>query len=211
MNTSYLFAFILGSLIKVYDEIIDNDMKVSERSTNIVKFSIIIVLTIIMLGDPILGVVIFFLFVASYLSSSKLFKSVKEKAGKDVEEMDNPFWKQLFYITLSLLVINTIIHWDSLYHLKLEKELIEFIAIIIMIVGAILIEFVNMPEEYSKDKNTLRHIYLTVSIVGTTYLYIYKNISYYKAIISTGFSFIGYMLTWIINKRFILKSHLALK
>jgi hypothetical protein len=161
-----IISFVLGSLIKIYDEIIDNNIKIKKSIINIIKISIIILYTYIGFNYPLVIVYTFFLFVASYLCTSKIFKSTS-KDGGEIKEMDDIYWSQLFYYTVFLMVIlffkfkNKIIT-NNIFS---DYKLIIFFIVVIATVTMILIEFYMVTEEYSKDKLNIRFLFVISCIL----------------------------------------------
>ena len=199
-----LLSFILGSLIKLYDELIDNNIYINKNKKNLLKGLIIIIYTYLGFKYPLIILYTFFLFISSYLSDTSI---LEKNQKKELKEMDNEYWTILFYYTLLLLVI--IIFKNKYNILKINYKNIKVITFTIMIfITLILIvtEFYLIKEEYSRDKLIVRCFYIFVCILFLIISSFYKNLFYYNIVLFIIFWFLGYFITWILFKKIYLKN-----
>ena len=184
MNIWLLFSFIFGSLVKAYDEIVDNNLKINIYLLYLLQICIII-LSILLCNVDILTT--FFLSSLSLLYFLNIYFNFL---------MDKPL-DTYFYIICAFICI-------GLFIKNINKISFKYIIMIIYMLILTIIENYISPEEYSIFKLIYRIILLFIFIIS---LFINNYFFEFNNIIIT---MIGYILTWIIFKQYITNKYVNL-
>tara|TARA_B110000208_G_scaffold161876_1_gene197793 strand:- start:1345 stop:1959 length:615 start_codon:yes stop_codon:yes gene_type:complete len=201
MNIIDIFiSFMLGVLIKLYDEITDNNITIKKSNINIIKLSTVILYTYIGLKYPLIIIYTFFLFIASYICTSKIFKSTSSN-GKELKEMDDPYWTQLFNYTLLLIIIILVKNKNKILDIRINNKIINFIILIIQTIILIVVEFYFVTEEYSNQKMAIRKMFVICCLLLLIFAYNFRHLFYYEVVLFANMWFLGYFITWIIVKQ----------
>jgi hypothetical protein len=174
-------AFLTGGLIKLYDDIKDNDMISDEDEVNNPKMTILKIIIIVLFS------------IMSMLDSNFLFVSVFVAFPLSIYSggMDTDFWYLLFYISCIALLLNI----D-----KIMQNIPDKLVLLIITGSLIMIETKLFPEEKSDRKTNFRYIF---TVLGILSIYVFKDSSY--NFISLFMTFwVGYGLSNLLFQHFFL-------
>jgi len=173
-------AFIGGGLIKLYDDIKDNNLvsdedEASNPKMTILKIMIVVLFFITLMTDPTT------LFIVCILIPLCIY----------VDEVDIELWRLLIYVSGIALVLNI----DSIFENIPEKMMLS-----IAIGALIYFEAKLIPEEKSKRKTIFR---LSFLILGGFAIY-YSRFTSYKFMNVLLMSFMGYGVSNLLFQYFCL-------
>ena len=178
-----VFSLIFGALLKIYDELIDNKISINKYLFILIQLCIIILGVLICNTDSLCLVYVFFLSVMYLLNI--IFKFL----------LENPI-DTYFYIISTFIII-------SLFIRNINKIKFEHIIINIIILILTIIESFVFSEEYSIAKL----IYNFNELIFFTFFLCFNIYTNNIFINATGIA-IGYVLTWVIFKQYIVNKYI---
>lgn len=175
MLNDNIVSFILGIVLKGYDDIIDNNIKVSDTIIEFLKSLIVCLFVLLSYNDFSFSISIVITLILSYT----------------VGGVDLPFWKSL----LGIAIITSFISF------KLEDNIFQRFILILLLPIGIILDPLLFPEEKSTQKTLFRLIFLICTAI---FLYFIDNLSgfdffnfpFYKNIC---YFIIGYLFISIVN------------
>ena len=178
-----VFSLIFGALLKIYDELIDIKISINKYLFILIQLCIIILGVLICNTDSLCLVYVFFLSVMYLLNI--IFKFL----------LENPI-DTYFYIISTFIII-------SLFIRNINKIKFEHIIINIIILILTIIESFVFSEEYSIAKL----IYNFNELIFFTFFLCFNIYTNNIFINATGIA-IGYVLTWVIFKQYIVNKYI---
>jgi hypothetical protein len=182
-----LITFLTGGLIKLYDDIKDNNL-ISDYDENrnskmtILKIFIIILFFMTSMLD------MNFLFISVFVA----FPLSMYSGGMDIE-----FWNTLFYVSYIALLFNLE---------KVMDNMSEKFLLLIITSFLIIMETKLFPEEKSKRKTNFRIIF---TIVGLLSIYFIRGTKL-EFIQNFMFFWIGYGVSSLLFQHFVLNQYISL-
>ena len=180
-SINLVLSFLFGLFLKVYDDIIDNKLNISEYYVGILKYFVITLFSIIFFNDGVFST----LWVVMALSSlimdkfytSKLHISKDTDEQKDLLCMNDNVWVYSFILSGCFIIYHIFKNFNSLKYINLfsYKNITLFISIVINIF-IIIIDIYFTPEHASEKKLYLR---ICVLIILCIFIYYMTNFSEY--------------------------------
>jgi hypothetical protein len=178
-----LYPFILGVLSKVYDDIVDIHLNISEDVVQILKTTIVLFFVLTTMDN------FFFAFPCFFVCAMN--------AG-----FDNSFWKSL----LPVSAIMTIITFPMGQRVMLVKLLATLVGVA-GVLGLATIEEKLFPEEVSPQKITFRSALVSVFVLGIAIMNAdvlpFPSFSI-KPILTTAYVMLGFVMVSVINMTYLL-------
>ena len=182
-----LYSFIIGILIKIYDEIIDNNIEINNVLFLLIQLCIIVLGILICNADMMCLVYIFYLSIMYLLNI--LFKFL----------LDNPI-NTYFYIICTFICI-------GLFIKNINKIGTKYILLNICILVYTICESFIFSEEYSIAKLIFN---CTLFIIMIYSLFYQIFITDETLFINGTCIAMGYVLTWLIFKQYITNDYVNL-
>ena len=180
-SINLVLSFLFGLFLKVYDDIIDNKLNISEYYVDILKYFVITLFSIIFFNDGVFST----LWVVMALSSlimdkfytSKLHISKDTDEQKDLLCMNDNVWVYSCILSGCFIIYHIFKNFNSLKYINLfsYKNITLFISIVINIF-IIIIDIYFTPEHASEKKLYLR---ICVLIILCIFIYYMTNFSEY--------------------------------
>ena len=192
----YLFSFLYGIILKVYDDIIDNKLDVDPFYIDLFKYLTISLFSILFYADSVFSFLWFEMTLLSIFMdvfyTKNLFCNKEQFDAKKLECMNDTVW---VYSTI-LSGLFTIYHlWYNRYHLT-DSMKNKTLFLFILLCGAIIITDIYITPEHASEKKL--HTRIIVLLVLSVLYYLMtayaKNILY-EGNFYTILMFIGFLVT----------------
>ena len=149
----YLFSFLYGIILKVYDDIIDNKLDVDPFYIDLFKYLTISLFSILFYADSVFSFLWFEMTLLSIFMdvfyTKNLFCNKEQFDAKKLECMNDTVW---VYSTI-LSGLFTIYHlWYNRYHLT-DSMKNKTLFLFILLCGAIIITDIYITPEHASEKN----------------------------------------------------------
>jgi hypothetical protein len=190
----FIGSFLLGILIKLYDEIVDNNL--------ISIYNLLIQISIVLLSLYIFKQNILFMvyalilfcfdYICDYIYINNKIIDITQIA------MNNIFW---YFYTILLLFLFFMYHKNI--HINFNTKTYTYILVVSFSVIILFIEAYLFSEESSNIKILIRIIYFFVYIFTTLFTIYFKSY-FYITVPLTQLFWVGYLLTFIIFKQYII-------
>ena len=194
----FIGSIILGIIVKAYDEIVDNNLKINKYYIIALQFSMIFLSFYLYFNDALFMLICTLGYYCAYIYDYILLNN---KASNTTQlAMNDTFWH--FYAIL--LVPMIIFNYNNILNINIDiiKIIILFL-VIITVFTICLIEAYFFPEENSSIKILIRCLFILFNIIILSFT-LYFN-SYFYNCISLYISFwIGYITTFVIFKQYII-------
>jgi hypothetical protein len=182
-----LLSFLFGVLLKIYDDIIDEKLKIDVFYIDLLKYFLITVVSIVCYNDFIISIILFEFLVLSFLMD-KYYTSKLENSKDTIEEKDLTCMNDTVWIYISILlgvfiiyhIINLNSNWLTTFTIY-DYKIITLLVAIISIIFAVPMEIYISPEHSSNNKLYSRIFVLLLSCISFYYMipfsdYIYDGI-----------------------------------
>ena len=180
-SINLVLSFLFGLFFKVYDDIIDNKLNISEYYVDILKYFVITLFSIIFFNDGVFSTLWFVMTLASFLMdnfyTSNLHISKDTDKQKDLLALNDNVWVYSWILSVCFIIYHIFKNFNSLKSINLfsYKNITLFISIVINIF-IIIIDIYFTPEHASEKKLYLR---ICVLIILCIFIYYMTNFSEY--------------------------------
>ena len=176
-----VLSFLFGLFLKVYDDIIDNKLNISEYYVDILKYFVITLISIIFFNDGVFSTLFVVMGFSSlimdkfYTSNLHISKDTDEQ--KDLLAFNDNVGVYSFILSGCFIIYHIFKNFNSLKSINLfsYKNITLFISIVINIL-IIIIDIYFTPEHASEKKLYLR---ICVLIILCIFIYYMTNFSEY--------------------------------
>jgi len=182
-------AFLYGIIFKIYDDIIDNKLRVNSFYTDLLKYFVITLFSILFYNDIIFSILWFSMAVASFLMdkyyTNKLVDSKDTLEQKDFTCMNEDTWFYSLILSGGFIIYHCVIFFINQYQTQTQiqnefslfsyKNITLFVNVLINI--TIVISDIYFTPEHSSDKKLYARI--IVLILLSTFVYYMSYFSDY--------------------------------
>jgi hypothetical protein len=180
-SINLVLSFLFGLFLKVYDDIIDNKLNISEYYVSILKYFVITLFSIIFFNDGVFSIIYFEMTLVSFLMdkfyTSKLHISKDTDEQKNLLALNDNVWVYSCILSGCFIIYHIFKNFNSLKYINLfnYKNITFFINIIINFF-IITIDIYFTPEHASEKKLYTR---IFVLIILCIFIYYMTNFSEY--------------------------------
>jgi hypothetical protein len=195
-SINLLLSFLFGIFLKVYDDIIDNKLNISEYYVGILKYFVITLFSIIFFNDVVFTIIYFEMTLLSLLMdkfyTSKLHISKDTDEQKDLLALNDNVWMYSCILSGCFIIYHVFKNFNNLKTIDLfsYKNITLFINIVINFF-IITIDIYLTPEHASEKKLYVRIFVLIILCIFIYYMsrfseYIYEG-NYGIILMNIGF------------------------
>lgn len=180
-SINLVLSFLLGLFLKVYDDIIDNKLNISEYYVGILKYFVITLFSIIFFNDGVFSTLWFVMGFSSLVMdtfyTSKLHKSKDTNEHKDFTCFNDNLWLYSLFLSGFFIFYYILKNFNSLKSINLfsYKNITFFINIVINII-IVVVDIYFTPEHSSEKKLYARIFGLIILCI---FIYYMTNFSEY--------------------------------
>jgi hypothetical protein len=193
--SNLVLSFLFGVFLKVYDDIIDNKLNISEYYVDILKYFVITLFSIICFNDAVFSILWFNLSLFSFLMdkfyTSKLDISKDTDDQKDLLALNDNVWVYLWTLTGICIIYHIFKNFDGSKSINFSYKNITFFISIIINFFIITFDIYFTPEHASEKKLYARIFVLIILCIFIYYMsrfqeYIYEG-NYSVILLYIGF------------------------
>ena len=194
----FIGSLILGSLVKSYDEIVDNNLKINKEYIIILQINIIILSFYLYFKDTLFMIICIMAYYCAYIYDIILLNN--KVINTTQLAMNNSFWH--FYAILLIPMI--IYNYTKIIQIKINNiKIYTFLIYITIGFFLCLFEAYLFPEENSSAKILFR-LYSIILLIIITFITIYFKSYFYSCTPLIILFCIGYFATSLIFKQYII-------
>jgi len=184
-SINLFLTFLLGLFSKIYDDIIDNKLSISEYYAGILKYVIVTLSTIIFFNYIVFSIIFFvagfttFLISKFYISKLDINKATEEQ--KDLFGFNDNIWVYSLFLSGFFTIYHIFKNFNSLKSIDLfsYKNITLFINIVIVFI-IVMVDIYCTPENASDKKLYIRIFTLIILCIFIYYMshfseYIYEG------------------------------------
>jgi hypothetical protein len=180
-SINLLLSFLFGIFLKIYDDIIDNKLNISEYYVGILKYFVITLFSIIFFNDVVFTIIYFEMTLLSLLMdkfyTSKLHISKDTDEQKDLLALNDNVWMYSCILSGCFIIYHIFKNFNNLNTIDLfnYKNITFFINIIINFF--IITIDIYLTPEHSSEKKLYARIFML--IILCIFIYYMTNFSEY--------------------------------
>ena len=165
-SINLVLSFIYGIIFKIYDDIIDNKLNISEYYVGILKYFVITLFSIIFFNDGVFSTLWFVMAFSSLIMdkfyTSKLHISKDTDEQKDLLAMNDNIWVYSFILSGFFIIYHIFKNFNSLKSIDLfsYKSITFFINILINII--IVVVDIYYTPEHARSKKLYARIFVLI-------------------------------------------------
>lgn len=182
-SINLVLSFLFGLFLKVYDDIIDNKLNISEYYVDILKYFVITLFSIIFFNDGVFSTLWFVMAFSSLIMdkfyTSKLEKSKDTNEQKDFTCFNDNVWVYSLLLSGFFIFYHFFKIFNSLKYINLfsYKNITLFISIVINFF-IIIIDIYFTPEHASEKKLYVRICVLIILCIFIYYMIYFSEYIY---------------------------------
>lgn len=176
-----VISFIFGIFLKIYDDIIDEKLKIDIIYIDLLKYFVITLCSIILYNDFVFSIIFFEMISVSWLMD-KLYTSKLENSKDTIEQKDftainDNVWIYSCILSGVFILYHIIVNYNKLTTLNIYKyKNITLLVSIIINFFIIIIDIYFTPEHSSNNKLYIRFFVL---LLLSTFVYYMSSYSEY--------------------------------
>ena len=198
----FYLTFFYGIVFKIYDDIIDNKIKVDEFYLKLLKYFVISLFSILFYIDIIFSTLWFIMAFSSYLMDifyTKFLKnSVDNENQKDFCCMNETIWIYSCILSVFFIIYHLLINQDKIKNFQIyDIKNITFFIFIFINLFIVIVDIYFFPEHSSNSKLIARFIVLIIISTLIYFMFQYK-IYFYDGTIGIMIMNVGFLTASII-------------
>ena len=194
-------SFLVGIVLKIYDDIIDEKLNVNVLYIDFLKYLTITLFSIIFYNDIIFSILWFYVSFLSHLMdifyTSKLEKNKDTIKNKDLLALNDNIWKYLYVIAGCFIFYHTIVNYSSFKNFTIFNYKNLTFLINILISSIIVLGDIYFTPEHSSGNKLYARICVFVLLSLFIYYMTFLSNYIYQGNYSIMLLFIGFLIASI--------------